>query len=216
MNYLVIDISTAAQVGIEDSPYLSWASKKGAATPEEAFAKAGLHAEYGMVCGLSAFWVTFEREGEEIKDYKICPTITLSACEPKEEETLLTELWTILDKRADVKLVGQNSKDFIVPFLAKRFLSHGLKIPAQIYDAIHSGSIDIMKELACGGVSVMSLRSSAWLLGVKDPRSSMRVPKFYDLCLNGQKKDIELFTQINARVAADVFGNCVLGNLIHL
>lgn len=68
MNYLVLDISTSAQIGIEDSPYLSWACKKGANTPEEAFAKAGLHAEYGMICGMSAYWVSFSMMKMESKN----------------------------------------------------------------------------------------------------------------------------------------------------
>lgn len=35
MKYLIFDISTTAQPGIEDSQYLSWANKKGNMTPEE-------------------------------------------------------------------------------------------------------------------------------------------------------------------------------------
>lgn len=217
MNYLVLDISTSAQIGIEDSPYLSWACKKGANTPEEAFAKAGLHAEYGMICGMSAYWVSFFHDENGEQKYNVSHGFTCAAVEPIEEEIMLNKLTTEMDKRVTgIKIVGQNSKDFIIPFLAKRYLSHGLKIPSQIYDAIHSGTIDLMRELACGGVSVMSLRSSAWLFGIDDPRSSMRVPRFYELCLNKQTEEIKRFTQTNAQVASEVFGNCVLGNLIHL
>ena len=215
MDYLVLDISTSAQVGIEDSPYLSWACKKGAKTPEEAYSKAGLHAEYGMVCGLSAFWVKFKIKNDEVLSYEVEPAMTSTCITLEREEETLRELLRLIYGK-QVIFVGQNSKKFIIPFLAKRLLSYGFKIPEQIYSAIHSGSIDIMEELACGGVSVMSLRSSAWLLGINDPRSSMRVPDFYELCNRGQTKEIEIFTETNARVAAAVFGNCVLGNLIKL
>ena len=60
MRYLVVDISTTAQPGVENSTYLSWVNKRGNFTPEEAYSKAGLHPEYGMICGLAAWWVSFD------------------------------------------------------------------------------------------------------------------------------------------------------------
>lgn len=217
MRYLVVDISTTAQPQIEDSPYLSWANKKGSLTPEEAYSKAGLHAEYGMICGLSAFWVEFERKQitREPEKFSLKLAFSATASSVEEEEKLLLEFEELLE--ADVILVGHNSKDFIIPFLAKRYLGNGLLLPRCISEAIYEESYyDIMRELACGGVSVMSLRSSAWLFGIDDPRASVVSPKFYQLCKEGQFNQVEWLTRQNAEVAAKVFGNCVLGKLINI
>lgn len=217
MKYLVVDISTTAQPQIEDSPYLSWANKKGSFTPEEAYSKAGLHAEYGMICGLSAFWVEFERKQitEEPEKFSLKLAFSSTASSVEEEENLLLEFEELLE--ADVILVGHNSKDFIIPFLAKRYLGNGLLLPRCISEAIYEESYhDIMRELACGGVSLMSLRSSAWLFGIDDPRSRIVSPKFYQLCKDGQFNQVEWLTRQNAEVAAKVFGNCVLGKLINI
>lgn len=217
MRHLVVDISTTAQPQIEESPYLSWANKKGAFTPEEAYSKAGLHAEYGMICGLSAYWVEFERNQitEECRNFSFNLAFSATASSVAEEVKLLCEFEDLLE--ADVVLVGHNIKDFIVPFLAKRYLGNGLLLPSCILKAIREeGYIDIMRELSCGGVSVMSLRASAWMFGIDDPRSSVVAPRFYQLCQEGNFKQVEWFTRQNAEVAAKVFGNCVLGKLINI
>lgn len=211
MRYLVVDISTTAQPDIEDSTYLSWANKKGSMTPEEAYSKAGLHAEYGMICGLSAYWVDFTDE-----DFKYSEAMTATASDSESEEKLLLDFKELLDEK--VSLVGHNLKDFIVPFLAKRYLGNGLRVPRQIFSTIQvlKPSYDIMKLLACGGVSVMSLRAAAWMFGIVDPRSSCASPKFYQLCKDGNFNQISWLTKMNAQVAARVFGNCVLGGLIEI
>ena len=224
MKYLAIDISTTAQENVEDSPYLSWASKKGAQTPEEAMSKAGMHAEYGMVCCISAFMVKFDNE----KGYSVDEKFIGTATDNESEEKLLLDFEELLDKESPAivlceqpgiaefcTLVGHNIKDFTVPFLAKRYLGHGLKIPGDILAAMNGSCvIDIMKELACGGQSVMSLRSSAWLMKVDDPRSSMRVPRFHELVSQGKIVEVSKYTRANAKVAAEVFAKCVLGGLI--
>lgn len=217
MRYLVVDISTTAQPQIEDSPYLSWANKKGAFTPEEAYSKAGLHAEYGMICGLSAYWVEFERSQvtQVPEKFSLNLAFSATASNMSDEENLLMEFGELLED--DVVLVGHNSKDFIIPFIAKRYLGNGLLLPSCISEAVQEESyIDTMRELSCGGVSVMSLRASAWMFGIDDPRESVVSPKFYQLCKCGNFKQVEWLTRKNAEVAAKVFGNCVLGKLINI
>lgn len=225
MKYLVIDISTSAQEDIEDSPYLSWACKKGASSPEEAYSKAGLHAEYGMVCCISAYWVKFTADC----NYTSEEAFTMSAYDKDTEEHLLMKLQDVLfefnpplrlsDDRGEqpefVKFVGHNMKNFVIPFLVKRYLGNGLKVPMPLSSMMVTGNyVDLMHTLACGGESMMSLRSAAWLFGIDDPRSSVRSPKFYELVKDGNMKDVEKYTRMNAKVAADVFANCVLGGLI--
>lgn len=212
MRYLVLDISTTARPGIEDSHYLSWANKRGANTPEEAYSKAGLHAEYGMICGLAAYWVDF---GSTLENYNVRAAFMGSASGQTEEENLLLDFEKLLDE--DVVLVGHNAKDFLIPYLTKRYLGNGLRVPDCILDAIDDGSYyDIMRVLACGGASVLSLRASAFLFGVDDPRADVVSPKIYDLHKAGRMEEIVKLTSQNAKVAAEVFGNCVLGNLIRI
>lgn len=207
--YLVIDISTTAQEGIEDSPYISWANRKGALTPEEAYSKAGLHAEYGMLCGIAAYWV-WKQEDEIVKKFA-----TGSAIRNKQEEG--EALLKLCDKMYDddVVIVGHNARDFVVPFLAKRMLANGIKIPHPLFLAIKNGPVDIMRELSCGGVSVMPLRASAWLLGIDDPRGFGAAPIFYSLCRDECWDEVFNLTNTNASVAADVFIDCANGGLIY-
>lgn len=211
MKYVVVAISTTAQPDIEDSPYLSWASKKGADTPEEAFSRAGMHAEYGMVCALSAYTVKFDGDMR----YSMENVLKITSDNLEDEEALLLTLESTLQRLGkDVVLVGHNIKDFIVPFLAKRYLGRGLRIPVELVAAMKGNVIDIMKELACGGQSVMSLRSSAWLLGVNDQYASRKTPRIYELVKNGMMDEVVKYTDSNARTAAGVFADCVLGGLI--
>lgn len=212
MRYLVVDISTTAQPGIENSTYLSWANKRGTLTPEEAYSKAGLHAEYGMICGLSAYWVNFDTHYE---NYTLVKAYSATAATAEEEDALLVGFGDLLAD--DVVIAGHNAKDFILPFIAKRYLGNGQKLPDCILDAISDGAYyDTMRELSCGGVSVMSLRASAWMFGIDDPRASVASPRFYQLCNDGRMGEIEKLTSQNAEVAAKVFASCVLGNLIKL
>lgn len=206
--YLVIDISTTAQDGIEDSPYISWANKKGALTPEEAYSKAGLHAEYGMLCGIAAYWV-WKENGEIVKNFCMGDSVR-----NQQEEALALEKLCEKMFDPDVVIVGHNAKDFVVPFIAKRMLANGIKIPGPLYTAIKNGPIDIMKALSCGGVSVMPLRAAAWLFGVEDPRANGSAPKFYSLCRDERWDEVFRLTKMNASVATDIFINCVNGGLI--
>jgi len=221
MKYLVVDISTSAQEDIEDSPYLSWACKKGASSPEEAYSKAGLHAEFGMICCISVFSVTFDGRGE----YKVNEVFTRTALNRESEEELLLAFSDLLSEKLpmivlkpdheDVILAGHNMKNFIIPFLVKRYLGNGLRIPNVLNSIMRSGHyVDLMHELACGGESIMSLRSAAWLMGVDDPRSSVSNPGFYELVKEGKSFDIMMYASMNAKVAAEVLANCVLGGLI--
>lgn len=220
MKYLVVDISTSAQEDIEDSPYLSWACKKGASSPEEAYSKAGLHAEFGMICCISVFSVRFE--GSE---YKVNEIFTRTALNREAEEELLLAFSNLLSEKLpmivlkpdheDTMLAGHNMKNFVIPFLVKRYLGNGLRIPNVLNSIMRSGHyVDLMHELSCGGESKMSLRSAAWLMGVDDPRSSVSNPGFYQLVKEGRPFDIMMYASMNAKVAADVLANCVLGGLI--
>ena len=220
MKYLVVDISTSAQEDIEDSPYLSWACKKGASSPEEAYSKAGLHAEFGMICCISVFSVRFE--GSE---YKVNEVFTRTALNRESEEELLLAFSDLLSEKLpmlvlkpdheEVILAGHNMKNFVIPFLVKRYLGNGLRIPNVLNSIMRSGHyVDLMHELACGGESKMSLRSAAWLIGVDDPRSSVSNPGFYELVNEGKSFDIMMYASMNAKVAAEVLANCVLGGLI--
>lgn len=219
MKYLVVDISTTAHPDIEDSYYLSWANKNGALTPEDAYSKAGLHAEFGMICGLSAFIVEFkyDRIGSDANPVKasLKEVMNSTAGDLESESALLEKFASLLD--SNTVIVGHNVKDFVIPFLAKRYLGDGLKVPRVIAESTRRRTvIDTMKALSCGGRSVMSLRASAFMFGIDDPRSEVVDPNFYGLSKDGKFDKISKLTRDNAEVAAKVFANCVLGGLVEV
>lgn len=204
MKYLVVAISTAARGDIEDSPYLSLASMKGVETPEEVYAKAAMQPEYGMVCCLSAYMVKFGKDNL----YSIENVLSLTSGDMEGEEALLLSFESALQRfGTDTVLVGYDIKGFTVPFLAKRYLGHGLCIPVEIRNAIKGNVIDIMEELSCGGNSTTSLRSSAWLLGIQDELQLHEAPK-------SMLEHVLRHTDLDASTAANVFSRCVSGELI--
>lgn len=211
MRYLAIDIGTTAQDDIADSPYLSWVNRRGTLSPEEAWSKAGLHAEYGRLCSVAAFWIDWGKDEPLYR--KAFSGVSRSN---SEEADLLLELQEKVFA-PDVILVGHNIKDFVVPFLTKRYLANRMIIPAVLKSVIFEDSyFDTMRELACGGQSVMSLRSAAWMLGIPDPRSEVQSPRYYDLCNAGDYASVEQLTVDNAKVAAEVFVTCTIYGLIEI
>lgn len=206
---LIIDIQTTTAPGVEDSFYTGWAMKRGSRTPEEALSKAGIHAEFGFICGIAILPVETPRVQFDRVETK-------TAADPVEEEKLLE--W-LLDKTRDkdVKLVGHNIKGFDIPYLVKRFIAHGYIIPDFLQSAIHENSyIDLMQELACNGGSLMSLRATAYMLGIEDPLSATDPQRsVYELHQSGNLKAIAEIGKTNAIVTGHVYQVACDSNLIY-
>lgn len=89
-----------------------------------------------------------------------------------------------------------------MPFLAKRYMYHGLHVPNTLrvsnlkpWEIPH---IDTMEKMRFGGGMSMSLRSACFLLGLGDPKSACNGDDVWDLF----KK--ENFEQIANYVESDV------------
>lgn len=206
---LIIDIQTTTAPGVEDSFYTGWAMKRGSRTPEEALSKAGIHAEFGFICGIAILPVETPRVQFDRVETK-------TAADPVEEEKLLE--W-LLDKTRgkDVKLVGHNIKGFDIPYLVKRFMAHGYIIPDFLQRALYKNSyIDLMQELACNGGSLMSLRATAYMLGIEDPLSATDPQRsVYELHQSGNLKAIAEIGKTNAIVTGHVYQVACDSNLIY-
>lgn len=206
---LIIDIQTTTAPGVEDSFYTGWAMKRGSRTPEEALSKAGIHAEFGFICGIAILPVETPRVQFDRVETK-------TAADPMEEEKLLE--W-LLDKTRDkdVKLVGHNIKGFDIPYLVKRFIAHGYIIPGFLQRALRQNHyIDLMQELACNGGSLMSLRATAYMLGIEDPLSATDPQRsVYELHQQGNLKAIAEIGKTNAIVTGHVYQVACDSHLIY-
>lgn len=206
---LIIDIQTTTAPGVEDSFYTGWAMKRGSRTPEEALSKAGIHAEFGFICGIAILPVETPRVQFDRVETK-------TAADPMEEEKLLE--W-LLDKTRDkdVKLVGHNIKGFDIPYLVKRFIAHGYIIPDFLQRAIYENSyVDLMQAMACNGGSLMSLRATAYMLGIEDPLSATDLQRsVYELHQQGNLKAISEIGKTNAIVTGHVYQVACDSHLIY-
>lgn len=136
-NILFVDIETASVVqtyddlpermqGLWDKKSRRYANQEPDMNPSELFgAKAGIHAEFARVVCISAGYLTFNDEG--------IPEITLkSYCGPDEYQ-VLEDFGKMLDKYTAAKpgrnLCAHNGKEFDFPFLGRRYLIHGLRVP---------------------------------------------------------------------------------------
>ena len=206
---LIIDIQTTTAPGVEDSFYTGWAMKRGSRTPEEALSKAGIHAEFGFICGIAILPVETPRVQFDRVE-------TRTAADPIEEEKLLE--WLLAKTRdKDVKLVGHNIKGFDIPYLVKRFIAHGYIIPDFLQRALYENSyVDLMQELACNGGSLMSLRATAYMLGIEDPLSATDPQRsVYELHQSGNLKAIAEIGKTNAIVTGHVYQVACDSNLIY-
>ncbi len=111
----IIDIETVPLPDIMKTWYPEWATKKfPEMSPEEIEHQAGLYPEFGMICAIG------------ISDPNGNPT-SATAKNLDDEKEILLQLDDILAMKET--LVGHNLKGFDLPFLAKRYMYHGLHVP---------------------------------------------------------------------------------------
>ena len=205
----ILDIQTTSAPGVEDSFYLNWAMKRGSRSSEEALRKAGMHAEFGFICGVALLPVGVQGILDESR------LVTLTAKDPKEEDVLLSKLRKYLQDPSSI-IIGHNVKCFDIPYLTKRFLAHQYIIPEALQRAIYNDQyVDVMQILACNGGSLMSLRATAYMLGIEDPLSDVDQQKsVYELHASGNLARIAEIGRINVRVTWQVYTTLVESKLI--
>lgn len=130
MAILIIDIETVPQHAsynaLTEQEKLLWDYKsqfiaKGHETPEETYNRAGIYAEFGKAIVISIGWMT--QKGEEEK-------LTVKTFASEDEYILLSAVQEVFTK-VDIHttIVGHNIKEFDIPYLCRRFLINGLKLP---------------------------------------------------------------------------------------
>ncbi len=116
-------------------------------TPEEVYEKAGIYAEFAKVACISTAFV-YPGEGKQSK-------IRVKSFYGEDEFVILTEFARLLDKHyADENsyLCGHNSREFDLPFLARRMLINGILLPAKLdiagskpWEIKHIDTMDLWK-----------------------------------------------------------------------
>lgn len=131
-NILVLDIETVPAYAdyhqLDDRWKQLWNHKakflaKDDESPEELYERAGIYAEFGKVVCISVgvFVPMGEHFGFRIKSFY-----------GKDEKKLLSEFCELLNARytnTSKALCGHNGKEFDFPFLSRRMLVNGLKLP---------------------------------------------------------------------------------------
>lgn len=133
-NLLILDIETVAQTcdfaDLQPDLQKHWERKASFLRNEEEFSidelfenKAGIYAEFGKVITV-AFGIFHEKAGEL--------GIRVKSFSNHDEQQLLTDIKTFLETKFDpelLRLCAHNGKEFDFPYLSRRMLIHGLKLP---------------------------------------------------------------------------------------
>ncbi len=129
---LFLDIETVPQHGSfnELSPELQHLWDKKSAffrtedqTPEEVYQRAGIYAEFGKIVCISV-GVVVHREGKQL--------FRLKSFAGEDEFVLLTSFANMLvgfSRDVHKTICGHNVKEFDIPFIARRLLINGIKLP---------------------------------------------------------------------------------------
>jgi predicted PolB exonuclease-like 3'-5' exonuclease len=93
-------------------------------TPEEAYSRAGIYAEFGKIVCISVGFITYEGSEKNLR---------LKSFYGDDEKLLLEEFFDLLNNyfnQADHLLCAHNGKEFDFPYIARRALVNGLNIPS--------------------------------------------------------------------------------------
>ncbi|PTB97596.1 3'-5' exonuclease [Marivirga lumbricoides] len=90
--------------------------------PEDVYHRAGIYAEFGKVIVISLGWLAGEGDSARLR---------IKTLANDNEKELLQELIAILVKvdNSSTVLCGHNIKEFDVPYICRRILINGLKLP---------------------------------------------------------------------------------------
>ncbi|MDG1476156.1 MAG: 3'-5' exonuclease [Vicingaceae bacterium] len=129
---LFLDIETVAQQPdfseLSDDFKRHWARKanfisKEEESPEDIYERAGIYAEFGKIVCISVGFIKTEF-GKN--------TLRLKSFANDDESKLLTDFFELLNKHynyRDALLCAHNGKEFDFPYIARRALVNGIKIP---------------------------------------------------------------------------------------
>ena len=98
--------------------------KQGDETAEELYARAGIYAEFGKIVCISVGFIKVERHKKIFR---------LKSFYDHDEKVLLASFFNLLNSsyynKSDAFLCGHNGKEFDFPYIARRGLINGLRLP---------------------------------------------------------------------------------------
>lgn len=137
-------------------------------TDEEIYlTKAALFPEYARVVCVAFGFIQFDEAGAPVKKIYNIKSV--------DEKELLGKLQVQLEKayqsNTDITLVGHNILEYDIPFLMKRMIKYGIKIPTVLKKAIddkpwEAKVTDTMKDWKMGTSKIMSLDAIAEFLDI--------------------------------------------------
>lgn len=92
-------------------------------TAEQVFDRAGIYAEFGKIICISVGFVRETRTGSQIR---------MKSFYHDDEETLLRQFVQLIEEHYNSPyhlLCGHNAKEFDIPFICRRLLIHGIRLP---------------------------------------------------------------------------------------
>jgi len=131
-NILFLDIETVplwpTYEDIPDQQRMLWEKKatylkKETETPETVYHRAGIYAEFGRIICISTGMIGLHDEKRVLR---------LKSFYDNEEKTLLNgfaDLIIRLCQKKEIDLCGHNAKEFDFPFIARRMLVNGIRLP---------------------------------------------------------------------------------------
>lgn len=174
-NIMVLDIETVPQYSSHDqlSPLMQklWAAKtqyqRKDQTPEDFYGSAGIWAEFGKIICISVGMFT-PNGGFRVKSFA-----------GHDEAILLDEFSRMLSKRSrDLILCGHNAKEFDFPYICRRMLVNGVRMPVQLQ--LHGkkpweiNHLDTMELWKCGDYkNYTSLNLLAAIFNIPTPKDDI-------------------------------------------
>ena len=112
----------------------------------DVYSRAGIYAEFGKIICISAGIIFQERDERKMK---------LKSYYGDDEKTILTDFADMLElysSEKEIFLCAHNGKEFDYPFLARRMLIHGIKLPDLLnlagkkpWDVKHLDTLELWK-----------------------------------------------------------------------
>jgi predicted PolB exonuclease-like 3'-5' exonuclease len=180
-NILFLDIETVPQCpAFEQTDEImrqlwekkaSYISKDGK-TPAEIYQQAGIYAEFGKIICISAGFLY--PQGSEWH-------FRLRSCFGEDERALLKEFITLINRfeqQGNVQLCAHNGKEFDFPYISRRMLVNGLRLP-HILDVAGKKPWEVpfldTMELWCFGdrKSATSLQLLTYIFGIPSPKDDI-------------------------------------------
>ncbi|WP_350293475.1 3'-5' exonuclease [uncultured Croceitalea sp.] len=212
-NILFLDIETVPENAtfdeLSDEKKMLWEQKskyqrKEDFTPEEFYDRAGIWAEFGKIICISVGY--FVEKGAD-KNFRVTSFYGDEVILLKDFKKLLQEHFN----QAKHLLCGHNGKEFDFPYIARRMLIHGIKLPYKLdlfgkkpWEIPH---LDTMELWKFGDYKhFTSLKLMANILGIPSPKDDMDGSMVRDVFYNENDLDrIVIYCELDVVTTAQVF-----------